>query len=73
MLLISQTFYHIQNTIKEWKIIFIIGGIAYILSALIFFIFGSGEIQSWNEYQPKCQRQPVESVKNKIDIDDAKI
>lgn len=40
-----------QNTIEEWKIIFIIGGIAYILPAFIYFIFGSGERQSWNDHK----------------------
>lgn len=39
----------IQNTIDEWAIIFMIGGIAYIVPAILFTFFGSGEIQEWNK------------------------
>lgn len=39
----------LQNTVNEWNIIFIIGAAAYILPAIVFMIFGSGSIQSWNE------------------------
>lgn len=38
-----------RNTIDEWSILFIIGAVAYILPALIFIMFGSGEVQPWNE------------------------
>lgn len=41
-----------QNTIKEWEMIFIIGGIAYILPAVIYMVFGSGDCQTWNERLP---------------------
>lgn len=38
-----------QNTIESWGIIFIIAALAYILPSLFFVLFGSGEVQSWNE------------------------
>lgn len=34
---------------QEWQYIFIIGAFVYILPALFFILFGSGEIQQWNE------------------------
>lgn len=40
---------HFQNTVAEWNIIFVIGSIAYIVPAILFIIFGSGNIQKWNE------------------------
>lgn len=38
-----------QDTIEEWSIIFIIAAVAYIVPALIFIVFGSGDVQPWNE------------------------
>lgn len=37
-----------QNTIKQWNTIFIINAILYIVPAIIFILFGSGQIQKWN-------------------------
>uniref|UniRef100_A0A1L8DET0 Putative permease of the major facilitator superfamily protein n=2 Tax=Nyssomyia neivai TaxID=330878 RepID=A0A1L8DET0_9DIPT len=37
------------NTLEDWRIIFIIGAIAYITPAIVFMIFGSGVTQSWND------------------------
>lgn len=41
--------------------IFIIGGIAYILPAIVYLIFGSGETQTWNE-RPKDKQQSIQST-----------
>lgn len=38
-----------RNTVDEWNSIFLIGAAAYIVPALVFMVFGSGSIQSWNE------------------------
>lgn len=38
-----------QNTIVEWSHLFTIGAVAYIVPALVFILFGSGEVQPWNE------------------------
>jgi MFS transporter, ACS family, solute carrier family 17 (sodium-dependent inorganic phosphate cotransporter), other len=41
-------FMHIQSTMDEWRQIFVLDGILYIVSAVFFMIFGSGEVQKWN-------------------------
>lgn len=38
-----------RNTMDEWTYVFVIGAVAYILPALIFSLFGSGEVQKWND------------------------
>uniref|UniRef100_A0A182K207 Major facilitator superfamily (MFS) profile domain-containing protein n=1 Tax=Anopheles christyi TaxID=43041 RepID=A0A182K207_9DIPT len=38
-----------QSTMEEWQYVFMIGAAAYIVPALIFVIFGSGQVQKWNE------------------------
>lgn len=50
--------------------IFLIGAIAYILPAVIYFVIGSGETQSWNERRLNGQQsqRSVATVKI-IDID----
>lgn len=47
-----------QNTIEEWSIIFIIAAVAYILPAIIFVLFGSGNIQPWNEIKKIDDKSP---------------
>lgn len=47
------TMYHIvfnsQNTIDEWRSVFIVGAVVYIVPALLFAVGGSGQVQYWNE------------------------
>lgn len=38
-----------QSTNSEWNAVFWIGGLAYIVPVIFFWIFGSGEVQPWNE------------------------
>jgi MFS transporter, ACS family, solute carrier family 17 (sodium-dependent inorganic phosphate cotransporter), other len=38
-----------QSTMNEWRNVFILDGTLYILSAIFFMIFGSGEVQKWNK------------------------
>lgn len=38
-----------ENTMAQWQYIFIIGAVAYILPAFVFAIFGSAEVQKWND------------------------
>ncbi|XP_063709262.1 sialin-like [Culicoides brevitarsis] len=38
-----------QSTFEQWSKIFWIGGGVYIIPAIIFMIFGSGEVQKWND------------------------
>lgn len=42
-------FTHERNTMQEWTYIFVIGAVAYIAPAFIFSIFGSANVQKWNE------------------------
>ncbi|XP_058830779.1 sialin-like [Topomyia yanbarensis] len=42
-----------KNTIAEWKYVFLISAGIYIVSGLIFMVFGSGKVQKWNEIKPK--------------------
>lgn len=54
-----------KSSIEQWKYIFWIGGLFYIIPALIFMIFGSGEIQPWNnpdESKKLKDSEKVESV-----------
>lgn len=48
-----------QSTIDEWQYVFYIGAAAYIVPALIFFIFGDGTVQKWNE--PKKQKDAIDT------------
>lgn len=41
--------FSLQNTIDEWSNVFIVGGVAYILPAILFILVGTGNIQKWNE------------------------
>lgn len=47
-----------QNTIDEWSIIFIIAAVAYIVPAVIFVLFGSGQVQPWNESKKADDKMP---------------
>lgn len=38
-----------HNTLNEWTYIFIIGSIAYIGPAVLYSMFGSAEVQKWND------------------------
>lgn len=38
-----------QNSIENWNNVFLLGSIMYIVPAIVFMFFGSGEVQPWNE------------------------
>ncbi|KFB47840.1 hypothetical protein ZHAS_00015886 [Anopheles sinensis] len=42
-----------RSTMDEWKYVFMIGATAYIIPALVFVVFGSGQVQKWNEPKQK--------------------
>lgn len=46
----------------EWSIIFIIAAIAYILPAFIFILFGSGNVQKWNEPTKEQSDNQIENA-----------
>lgn len=48
----------------EWQWIFLIGACVYILPALFFISFGSGEIQHWNEGRKSNKEDDKNVVKS---------
>lgn len=46
----------------EWQWIFLIGGFVYILPAIFFIAFGSGEVQKWNEKTAERKSKSVENT-----------
>lgn len=38
-----------DNPMEGWNIVLIIGGVIYIAPAIFYWIFGSADIQPWNE------------------------
>jgi MFS transporter, ACS family, solute carrier family 17 (sodium-dependent inorganic phosphate cotransporter), other len=48
---------------EEWRYIFAIGAIAYILPALVFAFYGSGDVQKWNSTdEQKDKEQEIEKT-----------
>lgn len=41
-------FFRSQNSFESWRPVFFLGASVYIISAIFFIIFGTGNIQSWN-------------------------
>ncbi|CAO1366144.1 unnamed protein product [Diamesa serratosioi] len=50
-----------RSTMDEWQYVFYIGAAVYIVPALFFILFGSGEVQKWNE---KKDDKEVEAENN---------
>lgn len=48
----------LQNGLEEWRIVFTVGAAVYIASGIVFCIFGSGEIQPWNEIKSNTEESP---------------
>lgn len=40
--------HNMQSTSEEWKWVFVIGGVFYIAPAIQFMLFGSADVQKWN-------------------------
>lgn len=52
-----------RNTITEWSYVFMVGAGMYVVPAIFFMIFGSAEVQPWNEPKVKVDREKgVESA-----------
>lgn len=43
-----------QNTIAEWRSVFVVGAIGYIGPALLFFVAGSASVQPWDSDRPEA-------------------
>lgn len=46
-----------KSTFEEWTKIFWIGGGVYIVPALVFMVFGSGEVQKWNDLSDSKKKE----------------
>ncbi|KAL1518097.1 hypothetical protein ABEB36_001772 [Hypothenemus hampei] len=53
-----------HNGLSEWHLIFFIGAAVYIGCGIIFIIFGSGEIQTWNYPDDAVKKQNISGFKN---------
>lgn len=42
-----------QQTIEQWRKVFLLSAIVYVVGNTIFVVFGKSEIQSWNTYWEK--------------------
>lgn len=40
---------------EQWKNVFLISAAMYVVSGVIFIVFGSGKVQSWNEVKKKAE------------------
>lgn len=49
-----------NNGLKEWHTIFAIGASAYVGTGIVYCIFGTGDLQPWNEIEEK----PIDGVDN---------
>lgn len=54
-----------QSTPEEWKWIFMIGAVFYIAPAIQFIIFGSTDVQKWNNSEQKQTGDDVENESKK--------
>lgn len=45
---VTNIFFCLQNSFESWRPVFFVGASVYIISALFFIFFGTGNIQSWN-------------------------
>lgn len=41
--------FYLQKDPNQWKVIFYMTASIYVLASVIFIIFGSGEVQPWND------------------------
>uniref|UniRef100_A0A336LRM6 CSON010445 protein n=1 Tax=Culicoides sonorensis TaxID=179676 RepID=A0A336LRM6_CULSO len=58
-------FTHESNTFDEWRQVFLIAGSVYIVPAIIFMIFGSGQVQSWNDFSDKPNNEKDKEIKER--------
>lgn len=56
-----------NNGLHEWHLIFSIGAIVYIACGIVFCVFGSGEVQPWNDKEALSDGQQVQNEMNGIE------
>ncbi|XP_061718514.1 putative inorganic phosphate cotransporter isoform X1 [Cydia pomonella] len=68
--MITAYFTRSGNGFEQWRPVFFIGASVYIVAAVFFIFFGTGETQDWNF--PKEKDEESDSKSKKIDLKDAK-
>lgn len=53
---------HFQYNFNAWSVMFIIGGLGYIVPAVIFWFLGTADIQSWNQ----VSKLPIDSQESQV-------
>lgn len=48
---------------NEWQYVFAIGALVYIVPGITFLLFGSGEVQEWNEKKEKVDAEQSQWMK----------
>lgn len=57
-----------QNTIDHWSNVFLVGSIVYIVPAIVFMFFGSGEVQPWNDPEQMKRQKGRDNVEAKLPV-----
>lgn len=52
-----------QNGFAEWRPVFILGASVYFAAAAYFIVFGTGELQEWNEIVVKDKQKDEKEYK----------
>ena len=65
--LLVHAFTREHNTMNEWQYVFIITALIYIISGLIFLVFGTGKVQKWNTPpEKKTEDIEIKAVKERF-------
>lgn len=49
---INVHYFSLQNSFESWRPVFFLGASVYMISAIFFIVFGTGNIQPWN-FEPE--------------------
>lgn len=58
---------HISQSAAEWRIVFIIAGAVYLIGAVIYGLYASGEKQSWAEKSDEESKRSYDNPAMEID------
>lgn len=57
-------FFNLQNSFEHWRPVFFVGASVYVVSAIFFILFGTGNIQSWNFGREDTTEEKEDREKN---------
>ena len=58
----------LQNGIDEWRVVFWLSAVVFISATVLFWIFGSADIQPWNDLNQSKSEAIVEEEMKMTDI-----